>query len=1056
MLVADILVIYGVLDLICRLLQAFTDGFYKVTVTNAAGCNASDSTEVITSTHDLEMTQVITAINNVCTRPLPLSIEFELTNRGEEHYGVGEKIPVAYKLNNEEPILDTIVTADSLHIDSSIIYTFGTPVDMSYEREHALMVYANNAKDLNRSDDTIYIVSNTWGIPMPAFDEDTIFSSQIDTLILDAGDGFVSYLWQDLSDTRFFDVASNVSQWYTVAVNDINGCGPGEDSIFVNTTDLYVIQLMNPVTACENSSMVQPIIRVYNNSGNAILAGETIRFNFSVNEGNVYTDIVTVNSDFIGESYRNFTLTSNYDFSDTGNYNIRAWLSFMNDANNFNDSISTTIRTKGYPDVEFEQDTIFTLNADTIVFDAGDNFASYLWQNGSTNQTFNVITEKSSLYAVTVSNEDGCGEDSDSVYVFAYDISVEDLNKPQNSCELSENQQIRVKLKNVGKDSLYIGDVIPARYRVNESSWVTESIPLDVNVAPSQLFFLTFSETIDMSSFDVYAVDIEVDYPLDARALNNSKNFVVESYGYPEFELNYSFINSTQPDTVNLIVTPSNYAGYLWNVGVNNDTLSLAGYDEQWYSVTVSNINGCTAADSAFVNTSNLTLTKLLEPVNECQHSTAENVSIRFINSGSDTIPPGTEIEMNINIPIVVEEAYTLQSQLAPGDSVDYTFTQTIDLSAVQVHTVEVAIISEIDALQSDNLLTELVESYGPAVVDLGNEVTINSLPYTLDAGSDYLTYLWHDNSTEQTFDITSDNITSDGLYSVTVTNSLGCEGNDSRRVNVEIIDWALDQVISPFTGCFSDQPDGVLVQISNQSDVPVRPGRSFFVNYSLNGGTEVSETFVTSDSVYPLGTLEYNFIQMPDYQFNTSGVIEVSLDNADDINSDNDDISKTFTIYDPVFDFPEDTLYPEMFPYVITAPDGYSTYSWSTGDNTQSTTVTNFGWYYITISNSQGCYGTDSVYVADPNSLNSIDGYQFTIWPNPANNELYVKVDKNGGRYFIEFISMNGATVYYEEKEMLNEVPLSIPIGNIAEGVYIIKIYNDKTYMYRNFIIKR
>ncbi|PLX24371.1 MAG: hypothetical protein C0599_02345 [Salinivirgaceae bacterium] len=1036
--------------------QAFSDGIYKVTVTNASGCTASDSTEVITSIHDLEMTQVISAINDACTRPSAVSIEFELTNRGEEHYGIGEEIPVAYKLNNEEPVLDTIVTTDSLHIDSSIIYTFPVPVDMSYEREHTLLVYANNAKDLNRSDDTITIVSNTWGIPMPDFLLDTIYSSQVDTLILDAGDGFTSYQWQDLTDTRYYNVTSNVSQWYSAAVNDINGCGPGVDSVYVSTNDLYVTELMDPITACENGSELKPIVRLYNNSGNVISAGESIKFNFSVNESNVYTDIVTVNTDFIGETYRNFTLLSDYNFSDTGYYDVKVWINFMNDANSINDTIFTTVRTKGYPDVEFEQDTIFTLSADTLVFDAGNNFASYLWQDESINQTFNVTSGKSALYSVTVSNEDGCGNDSDSIYVFAYDISVEDLNKPASSCELSENQPVRVKVKNLGKDSLLVGDIIPAKYNLNESGWVTEDIVLDVDVAPDELFFLAFSQTADMSDNGVYNLDVELNYPLDARKSNDSESFIVESYGYPEFELNYNMVSTTQPDTVNLIVTPSNYAGYLWNVGVNNDTLSLAGYDEHWYSVTVSNINGCAASDSTFINTSNLTLTKLLEPINECQHSTVENVSIRFKNVGSDTIPAGTEIDMNISSPVVVEESYTLQNQLIPGDSIDYTFTQTINLSAVQVHTVEVSISSEIDAQQSDNILTEQVETYGPADIDLGNEITVNSLPYTLDAGSAYVTYLWHDNTTEQTFDITADNITSDGLYSVTVTNTLGCEGSDSRRVNVEIIDWAMDEVISPFTGCFSAQPEGVVVQISNQSEVPVRPGRSFFINYSLNGGNEVSEIFVTADSIYPTGTLEYDFDQVPDYQFNNSGVIEVGLDNADDINSDNDYISKTFTIYDPEFDFPEDTLYPIMFPYVITAPDGYSTYSWSTGDETQSTTVTNFGWYYITISNSQGCFGTDSVYVADPNSIISLNGYEFNIWPNPANNELFIKLKDNGGRYKIEFVSMTGATLYYQEKELFTEEPLSIPIGNIPEGVYIIKIYNDDTYLYRNFIIRR
>lgn len=1036
--------------------QAFSDDIYSVTVTNAVGCSATDSTEVITSTHNLEMTQVLTSIIDECTRPNPINIQFEITNRGEEHYGVGEEIPVAYKLNNDNPVLDTIVTVDSLHIDSSIVYTFATSLDLSYPREHTLLVYANNLKDLDRSDDTITIISNTWGIPLPAFTVDTIFTSQVDTLILDAGDGFTSYQWEDLTDTRYYDVTSNVSQWYSVAVNDINGCGPGSDSIFVSTNDLYVTELMDPVTTCENSSVLQPTVRLYNNSGNTIASGETVIFNFAVDEGNVYTDILTINSDFTPETYRNFTFISNYDFSDTGDYNIKAWIDFLNDANASNDTISEIIRTKGYPDVEFEQDTIFTLDADTILFDAGEGFASYLWQDGSSSQTYDVIYERSGLYAVTVSNLDGCGSDSDSVFVSARDIEIVELNQPANSCELSENQQIRLKLRNSGKDTLFQGDMFTISFNLNQNGWIRENFVLNESIKPGQLFFATFGNNPDMSAIGAYVFDVAVSYSLDAKSSNDSASFSVETFGYPDFELNYYSVSTTQPDTVQLIVTPSTFAGYLWNVGVSNDTLSLAGFDEPWYTVTVSNIYGCARADSAFVNTSNLTLTKLVEPLSECQHSTAENVTIRFENSGSDTIPAGTEIDITITEPINAQADYILQNKLAPGDSIDYTYTETVDISAIQQHDFSIQIDASFDAQASDNIIETVVETYGPAVIDLGNEITVNSLPYIIDAGSNYETYLWHDNSTGQTFEINASNITNNGLYSVTVTNSLGCEGVDSRKINVEIIDWALDNIISPFTGCFSDQFEGVVVQISNQSDVPIRPGRTFFVNYDLNASGEVTETFITEDSIYPSGTLEYNFDQIPDYQFNSSNVIEVNLDNADDINASNDDDSKSFTINDPEFELPEDTLFAESFPFTINAPSGYASYSWSTGSVSASTTVTEFGWYYCTVTGATGCLGTDSVYVADPNSLSSIHNYAFAIWPNPATEEIMVQLNNNGGRYFVEFVSMTGATAYIEEHELMEGVPLSIPIGNIAEGVYVIKIYNKLSYSYRNFIIRR
>lgn len=54
---------------------------------------------------------------------------------------------------------------------------------------------------------------------------------------------------------------------------------------------------------------------------------------------------------------------------------------------------------------------------DKIVLDAGPGFKSYLWQDGSTNQTF--VVEKTGTYTVTVTNENGCtAKDEVEIIVF--------------------------------------------------------------------------------------------------------------------------------------------------------------------------------------------------------------------------------------------------------------------------------------------------------------------------------------------------------------------------------------------------------------------------------------------------------------------------------------------------------------------------------------------------------------------------------------------------------------------------------------------------------------
>jgi hypothetical protein len=67
------------------------------------------------------------------------------------------------------------------------------------------------------------------------------------------------------------------------------------------------------------------------------------------------------------------------------------------------------------------------------------------------------------------------------------------------------------------------------------------------------------------------------------------------------------------------------------------------------------------------------------------------------------------------------------------------------------------------------------VTSSGP-VVDLGNDTSIcQGSTLTLDAGAGDYSYLWSDNSTGQTLDVTTT-----GDYSVTVTDAAGCQGQDA------------------------------------------------------------------------------------------------------------------------------------------------------------------------------------------------------------------------------------------------------------------------------------
>ena len=60
----------------------------------------------------------------------------------------------------------------------------------------------------------------------------------------------------------------------------------------------------------------------------------------------------------------------------------------------------------------------------------GSGYESYLWQDGSTGQVYTVT--EAGLYWVTVNN--GCGEDTDTIYVEVYPLPEPDLGPDTTIC----------------------------------------------------------------------------------------------------------------------------------------------------------------------------------------------------------------------------------------------------------------------------------------------------------------------------------------------------------------------------------------------------------------------------------------------------------------------------------------------------------------------------------------------------------------------------------------------------------------------------------------------
>ncbi len=160
-------------------------------------------------------------------------------------------------------------------------------------------------------------------------------------LILDAGDGFVSYLWQSGDTTQYLIVTQ--AGTYSVTVN--NGCGEASDEISVGVQPSPSPDLGPDTTICFGQSLV-----------------------------------LEPEGQFVNIMWQDNSTLPFYVVTSTGLYTVEV-------ENNFGcwgeDEVYVTV---SHPEVNFGEDT-HLCEGDSLILDAGEGFVSYFWQDSTTTQT---------------------------------------------------------------------------------------------------------------------------------------------------------------------------------------------------------------------------------------------------------------------------------------------------------------------------------------------------------------------------------------------------------------------------------------------------------------------------------------------------------------------------------------------------------------------------------------------------------------------------------------------------------------------------------------------
>jgi hypothetical protein len=291
-------------------------------------------------------------------------------------------------------------------------------------------------------------------------------------------------------------------------------------------------------------------------------------------------------------------------------------------------------------------------------------------------------------------------------------------------------------------------------------------------------------------------------------------------------------------------------------------------------------------------------------------------------------------------------------------------------------------------------------------IVDLGADTLIcGGTDITLDAGNTGLSFLWNDNSTNQTLLVTAN-----GTYTVTVTESVNnCSTTDSIAVAF-----------------------GAVATVTLPSDTAICAGASLtidagsgYTSYNWSNGAQTQTTTVT-----------------------TGGTYTVTITNNDGCEA-SDDIIVTLNAL-PTVNLGNDTTLCNNQSITLNAGAGFASYLWTPSGNTQTITATGANTtntYTVTVTDNNGCSNTDAITVTFTTCVGEKEEVLsnfINIYPNPNNGNFVVELSGLVEDTELSIVDINGREIYKDVLLNNSYVSKQINMSTQPAGVYLLTLKNN------------
>lgn len=538
----------------------------------------------------------------------------------------------------------------------------------------------------------------------------------------------------------------------------------------------------------------------------------------------------------------------------------------------------------------------------------GANIATYAWSTGSSSA--NITANGPGDYTVTVTSNQGCTEEATQT-IEQITTPVVTLMSPVSFCE---GTPATLMANATGTDINYL--------------WSTGATTAAIPLTTGGVYRVTVTDPTGECSTNAFSL-VTVKPRPDATISSTATSFC---------EGNTATLSAPSGNT------------YLWSSGSTTSSISVDTTGN--YGVTVTGSNGCTSTD-----TEQITLLQQAPPT-EIAFAPLCNQTVQLT---ADAGYSGYAWSNGIN-------AQSIQT----GDAGQYTVTVTNGVGCTSSTTYNVTVLPA-----------------APQPEIAGSLSICNGGATTLTVSGSFNSFEWSTGSTTS-----SVNVGSSGLYTVTVTSQFGCSGTSSVEVvistfltpNIAVEPYSCNNQLTLFAGAGYtsyawsngattstidvDTPGDYMLTVTNEAGCI---GSAVQTVATIPSTPSLSVQGVTSFCADMPATLTassgFNSYNWSNGAF-TSTITVSATGNYTVTATDIYGCTKTSALHVDALPVPVPAIGTEPYDcsgtLTLNSGGSFATYQWGDGSSNATLTILAAGTYAVTVTNADGCTGTDSAEITE------------------------------------------------------------------------------------------